>query len=158
MEDSSKFIKEWKPNPTLNDFVNNNKYTVVFDAPGKTQTHRVKMTLLTQGEYNQILKQSGQLFNPLDSETRGAYLKVEQLVQAIDSIDDQEFIHKDESIKAFLKGQLRRLLENNVSINIDFLYQCFTLLQAKQRAKAEKSMLELKKKFEDEVLSNLQML
>lgn len=139
---------------TLEGFINYAKFSTTFEAPGKDRNYNIKVSLLWEGEYDDIIVQSGKVLDPLDNMSRAIWMKIETLVQQIDAIDDQVF--KDDNNPtnhAFLKGVLRMILRKLDSTTITFIGEMIHLITQRRNSFVFDRSEEIKKKFAEKIMT-----
>lgn len=133
--------------PDLEDFVNFSQFSAEFEAPGKERTHKIRISLMWEGELSDLIIRSGRVVTPTDNMGRSVYIKLEKLVQSINSIDGELF-DTEES-----KGKLRMILEKSSPALITYISEMLDILMEQRNNYVQSKTEELKKKFREQVLN-----
>lgn len=94
--------------PDIVDLINCAKFEAVFEVPGREGIHTVKVSLLWEGEYRDIVINSAKVTHPLDNEGRSIIIKDESIIYSIDSIDNVSYCDREDPANhKLLKNKLR---------------------------------------------------
>lgn len=124
------------------DFVNSFQYAAHIKVPLRGKETTIHFSVLWEGDVYDITKASAhETPHPQDLMTRGPFIRMETLVEAISKIGDTEYVSDDEEQHKALKNKLRVILKKSSPPLIAHIYDMYSQL-------VEVRDLEIKKKLE----------
>jgi hypothetical protein len=137
--------------PEIEDLINFAKFESDVEVPTKTGFVKVRLSILWEQEEFDIMKRSGDLYDPADMLTRMRFVKMETLVYAIKKIGEQIFSDKDKNKEEILKNKLRSYLRVSNPHIIDYLYDRYEQLKIKSKEYIDEKTDIFKKKYLEEL-------
>jgi hypothetical protein len=145
--------------PEIEDFISFGKFEIDLEnVPTRRGKVTIKMQLLWESENYEITKNSAKECDANDMMTRGAWMKLETLVQSITKIGNVEYTDKDESKNEVLKSRLRMELGQANPRIIQHLYNSYGELVKKRDEWVDEKMIPFQEKLKKKLEKNLKPL
>lgn len=135
--------------PEIEELINFAKFQKDVEIPLEEGLTLIRLSVLWEGEDYEIIKRSGELHNPSDMLSRGKWMKVEALVQAITKIGKQEYTNSDKDKNEILKNNLRIYLNTMNPFVVEQIYWFYEQLVNYSQLYVIEKFEPIKKKFQE---------